>query len=69
MDMSLGTFFGVLMYKSLFTLKSGNLVDREFEFKMHDIPLSRLCDILLAKPERGADQFNAAQSSSEKDAV
>lgn len=69
MDMSLGTFFGVLMYKSLFTLKSGNLVDRAFEFKMHDIHLSRLGDILLAKPERGADQFNAAQSSSEKGAV
>ena len=53
-QLTLGTFFGIMMYKSLFSMKAANLADQLIQFQLRVVYLERLSDIALAEPETNA---------------
>lgn len=55
-DLSLGMLYAFLAYKTRFVSSMNGLIDQWIEFKMLDLHLSRLADIVHTKPEMPSSQ-------------
>ena len=58
-DMSLGMLYAFMAYKSRFIDSADGLIGQWIEFKMLDLHLSRLADIVHTKPENVDQQLSA----------
>jgi ATP-binding cassette subfamily B protein RaxB len=54
-QISVGTIFAFLAYKTSFTSKAATLVDKILEFRLLDLHLERIADIALTPAEAGQD--------------
>lgn len=60
---SVGVFISFLSYKLLFEERFRALIDRFFEFRLLDLHVERLADILLQVPEKNSSRFEFSDMS------
>ncbi len=61
-NLSLGTFFAILMFRAHFSIKSNAFIDKLMEIRMMRVYLNRIADIVTSEPEESFGESTTKNS-------